>query len=292
MGTRVVHRRDHQGGSPVAGGTNLQEAQGVRYDRGVGHVIGPEFLGEPGVRVVDGVATVLHLDQGEVLSCRTMEFHTSTGVEAEVHRVGGPHQMKTKPVRVVRAAALIGRQEPVRGGVGADHQCHVTDPGKNLSPSHGQGRRSGGARRVRTRDLGSSEPECPSERRPGDVARVAAAHGNRTRDEADLPPVEVGVVESGPGRVDAVIGEVTAPFPPRVHSHTEDGDLVHVEYPLSLLRRPGATARSGTGCRRPRRAFPAPVLPPSPPTGHRRSRGVPPGLGPPSTPPPIPPRRW
>ena len=125
QGPCVVHRGDQQGRSPVAGGTDLQQAQGVGDDGRVGNVPDAVLLGEPGIGVVHAVPAVLGLDQGEVLACRSVEGHAAPGVHGEVHRVGRPHQVEPQPVGVVGPPSLVGGQEPLRGRVRPDHQGHL-----------------------------------------------------------------------------------------------------------------------------------------------------------------------
>ena len=174
---------------------------------------------------------VLHLDHGEVVSGGPVEVHPAPGVQSEVDGVGGPHQTEAEPVDVVGAIADVGREEALGGGVGAHHEGHVARPGEDLSSGHLQrgGARSAG--RVAAGQLGAGEAQGSGEGRPCDVARIAAAHGDGPRHEADVGVVGVGVFQGVAGRGHAVGGEVATPLAPRVHPDTQNGDLVHASVP-------------------------------------------------------------
>ena len=59
---------------------------------------------------------------------------------------------------------------------------------------------------------------------PATKPGIAVADGVCAGDELNLTPVHPGVAQCGPGGDDAVLGEVAAPFAPRVHTRAEDVD--------------------------------------------------------------------
>jgi hypothetical protein len=92
------------------------------------------------------VPGVLDLDLREVLLGGAEAVHAPAGVEGEVGRVGGTHEVEAQPVRVVLAVAAADRgEEPLRRGVGADDQRHVAQPGQDLRAGVADGGRTGGA---------------------------------------------------------------------------------------------------------------------------------------------------
>src|SRR4029453_13825254 len=97
--------------------------------------------------------------------------------------------------------------------------------GEDLLARRRERLRPGRAGCVRCVDFGALPAERLRERRARDVARIAAAHRRRARDELDVAPPDTGVGEAGPRRVPAVLDEVAARLAPRVHADTKDRDI-------------------------------------------------------------------
>ena len=121
---------------------------------------------------------------------------------------------------------LFGREEALRGGVGADDERDVAEAGEDLRPRRRQRGDARRARRVRRRHLRAVPSERLRERGARDVAGVAVAHRVGARDELDVGPRHARVGERGLRRDDAVLDEVAAPLAPRVHARAEDRDVV------------------------------------------------------------------
>ena len=78
------------------------------------------------------MARVLHLDVGEVFQGGAVEVHAAAGQQGEVDGVGGADEVKALPVGVVFAFSADGGEEAFGGGVGADDQGDVAEPGQDL----------------------------------------------------------------------------------------------------------------------------------------------------------------
>src|SRR5690606_3590237 len=130
-----------------------------------------------------------------------------------------------QPVGVVGAVAGVGGEEPLRRGVGADHECDVAEAGEDAGPGDvdGHGARRAGA--VAGGHLGPAPAEGLGDRRPGDVAGVAVADGLAAGDELHVAPGDAGVGERLAGGLDAVLHEVAAPLAPRGHARAGDDDV-------------------------------------------------------------------
>ena len=231
VGLGVLHRADHEGGAAVGGRTNVEQPERIRDDRRVHHILDVVLLGEARQLVVDGVTRVLDLHPGEILLSGAEQIHAATGIEAEVHRVGGADELEAQPVGVVRTVALIGLQEALRCGVGADDQRNVGGAGQDLAASDLQGGDARGARCVARRHLRPVETKRSRERGTGDIAGVPVSHRDRAGDVADVVPVDTGFVERLASSNRAVLDEVAAPLPPGVHPDADDRDFVHDQFP-------------------------------------------------------------
>ena len=172
----------------VGGGADVEQVQRVGHDGRGQHVVLGDRLAVAGVGVGQPGGGVLHLDLGEVRGGGAVEVHATAGVEREVGRVGHPQQPEAQPVRVVPPLAGVGRQEPLRRGVGTDDEGHLGQPGQDARAGGVDGLGAGGAGGVRRRDAGAVPAEGLGEGRPGDVAGVAVADGLATDDEVDLGP--------------------------------------------------------------------------------------------------------
>src|SRR5262249_32297640 len=191
-------------------------------------------------------------------------------------------ETEPEPVGIVAPLARRRREKALRRRVGADDEGDVAQAGKDLGPGRVQRSRAGRARGVGARDGGALPPERLSERGARDVARVAVPDRVRPGDELDVAPLQPGVLEGGAGGGDAVLDEVAAPLPPRVHAHAEDGDVV-ITHQTPLLRS-ASTSRRRTPGRRPRTACRGRARPPRRPAaipGRHRRR---PARAPPSSP--------
>ena len=184
-----------------------------------------DLLAVARVGVLQPVARVLHLHRGEVLRRGAVQVHPPARVEREVARVGHPQQPEPQPVGVVPPLPRVGREEPLRGGVRADHERHLAQPGEDPSPRGverlGTGR-AGGVRRGHARAV---PPQRLREGGAGDVAAVPVAHGLATHDQVDVLPRDVAVRECLPCCVHAVAHEVAPPLAPGVHPDSEYGDV-------------------------------------------------------------------
>ena len=216
--------RHDQRGRAVGGGADVQQAQRVGDHRAGQHVLDGGLLAVAGIRIVQTVPGVLHLHRGEVLQRRAVEVHPAACQQCEVDGVGRPDQMEPLPVRIVLSLPADWGEEPLRGGVGADHQCHVAQPGQDLGAGGLQGLGARGAGGVTRGHRDSGPAEFLGEGGPRDETRVPVADGVGAGDELDLPPVQSGVVERRPRRDDAVLGEVASPLAPRVHARAQDVD--------------------------------------------------------------------
>ena len=192
----------------------------------VEHVLGRDLLAVARVGVVQPVPRVLHLHRGEVGLGRAVEVHPSTRVEREVAGVRHAEQPEAQPVRVVPPLPRVGREEALRGGVGADDEGDLAQPGEDAGARRVEGLGTGGARGVRRGDAGAVPAEGLRERRPGDVAGVPVAHRLAPHDEVDVLPGDLGVLQRRAGGVHAIADEVAAPLAPRVHADPEHGDVV------------------------------------------------------------------
>ena len=90
------------------------------------------FLAVAGIRVLQAVTGVLHLDLGEVFRRRTVEVHAAAGQQREVDRVHRPDQVEALPVGVVLAFPAHRGEGALGRGVGADHQCDVAEAGQDV----------------------------------------------------------------------------------------------------------------------------------------------------------------
>jgi hypothetical protein len=183
-----LHAGQHQGRAAVGGGADLEQAQRVGHHGRGQHLVDGDLLAVAGVGVGQPVPGVLHLDLREVLLGGAEAVHAPPGVEGEVGRVGGPHQMEAQPVRVVLALAADRGEEALGRGVGADHQRHVAQPGQDLGPGVADGLPPPRRRRRSTLETRAPVHPGPGRRWPGDEARVAVADGVGARDELDVAP--------------------------------------------------------------------------------------------------------
>ena len=71
------------------------------------------------------MARVLDLDLSEVFGGSAIEIHSATGMQAEIHRVGGTDKFEAQPVHVVGAVALVGCEKAFRGRVGTHDQSYI-----------------------------------------------------------------------------------------------------------------------------------------------------------------------
>ena len=179
------------------------------------------------------MARVLHLHLGEVGLRRAVQVHPAARVEREVAGVGHPEQPEAQPVRVVPALPRVGREEALGGGVRADDQRHLAEPGEDAGARGVEGLGAGGARGVRRGDARAVPAERLGEGGAGDVPAVAVAHGLATDDEVDVLPRDGGVLQRRTRGVHAIADEAAAPLAPRVHAHTEYGDVVAAHWSAS-----------------------------------------------------------
>ena len=206
----------------VRGGADVQLAQRVGDDRAGQHVLDRSLLVVAGIRVVQAVLRVLHLDLGEVLGGGAVQVHSAAGQEGEVHRVHRAQQVEALPVGVVLALAADGCERALRRGVGTDDQCDVAEAGQDVGAGALQRLRTTGARGVRRGHRHAVPAQLLGERRTGDEAGVTVADGVSAGNQLDLTPVQAGLGQRRAGGDDAVLGEVAAPLAPRVHAGTED----------------------------------------------------------------------
>ncbi|CNU11193.1 Uncharacterised protein [Mycobacterium tuberculosis] len=187
---------------------------------------------------------VLDLHLSEVLDCGAVQVHAPARQQREVHRVRRPDQMEALPVGVALALAAHGREKALRCGVGADHQRHVTETGQDLRASTLQRLGTAGTRGVAGADRHTGPAELLGERGTGDEARIPVADGVRSGDQLHVPPVHAGVPQRGAGGDHAILGEVITPFPPRVHTGTQDVNGFRRAHPHR--RRSSASLRSAS----------------------------------------------
>ena len=214
--------RHDQRGRTIGGGADVEQPKRIGDHRAGRDVLDRGFLAVARIRVGQAMPGVLHLHVREVLRRRAVEVHPAPGQQGEVHGVGGTDQVEALPVRIITAFPADRGEEPLRGGVGTDHQCDVAHPGQDLRAGGLQGLGTRRARRVTRRHRDAGPPELLGERRTGDEARVAVADGVRSGDELNLAPIHPGVAQGGAGGDDAVLGEVASPLAPRVHACAED----------------------------------------------------------------------
>ena len=100
----------------------------------------------------------------EILERGAVEVHPAPRQQREVHRVRRADQVEALPVRVVLALAADRREEALRGGVGADHQRDVAEPGQDLGARTLQRLRTAGARGVARADGNAVPAELLGER--------------------------------------------------------------------------------------------------------------------------------
>ena len=161
-----------------------------------------------------------------------MEGHAASGMQGEVDGISSSQQVETKPVGVVGTPALVRGEEALGRRIGADDERDLTGPREDLPTGHRQCCSPGSAGGIGTGHLSSGEAECPGEGAPGHVARISATHGDGSRDEAHVAPVDSGIGDGLPCGVHSVVDEVPAPLSPGVHTDPEDGDLIHQEAPF------------------------------------------------------------
>ena len=137
---RVVEAADDERGRAVARRADVEQAERIGDERRGEHVVDRHFLAVARVRVLEAVPRVLHLHPREVLARRAEQLHAPAGVQPEVRGVGRAEQPEAQPVGIVAALALVGGEETLRRGVGADHERDVAEAGEDL-----------GARRRRAR---------------------------------------------------------------------------------------------------------------------------------------------
>ena len=236
---RVVDAAHDDRSRAVRGRADVEQAERVRHQRRVEHVVDRHFLAVARIRVLEAVLGVLHLYPGEVLARRAEQLHAATGVQTEVRRVGRAQQPEPQPVGVVAPLALVGCEEALRRRVGADHQRNVAEPGEDLRPRGRQRGDARRARRVRRRDLRAVPTQRLGEGRAGDVAGVAVAHGLSARHELDVAPLDARFGQRSLRGDDAVLDEVAAPLAPRVHARAEHDDVLAHAASTSGPRSPG-----------------------------------------------------
>ncbi len=235
----------------------------VGHHGGGQDLVGGDHLPVAGVHVLQPVPGVLDLDRGEVRLGGAEQLHPPAGVEGEVGRVGGPEQMEAQPVGVVLPVPAHRGEEALRGGVGPDHQGDVAQAGEDLGPGVADGLGPRGAGGVGRGDPGPGPPEGLGEGGAGHEAGVAVADGVGPGHELDIGPGQTGLLQGVARRGQAVLDEVAAPLPPRVHARAQHGDALVVRHwrpPSHRWRRAAATStprtrgrRPHTGCRAPAR---------------------------------------
>ena len=179
---------EHQGRPAVGGGADLEQAQRVGHHGRGQHLLDGDLLAVAGVGVGQPVPGVLDLDRGEVVLGGAEAVHAPAGVEGEVGRVGGAHEVEAQPVRVVLAVAAADRGEEALGrGVGPDHQGHVAQPGQDLGPGVGDGHaRPRRRRRRRSRPGRPVQPSAWAKVAPATKPGVAVADGVGPEHELDV----------------------------------------------------------------------------------------------------------
>ena len=215
-------RRDDERGGAVARRADVEQAERIGDDRRVEHVVDRHFLLVARVRIAEPVARVLHLHPREVVAGRAEQLHAAARVQAEEGGVGRAEQTEAQPVGIVAPLTLVGREEALGRGVGADDQRDVAEAGEDLGARGRERGDAGRARRVRRRHLRAVPAERLRERGARDVAGVAVAHRVGAGHELDVGPRHARVGQRGLRGDDAVLDEVAAPLAPRVHARAED----------------------------------------------------------------------
>ena len=233
---RELEGRDHHGRAAVAGGADLEEPQRVGHHRRAEHLLFGEDLLVAGVGIRDAVPAVLRLHVGEVLFRRPVEIHPAPRVEAEVGGVRGAQQPEAQPVRVEDACTLVGRQEALGRGVGADDHGHVTHAREDPGARRLQGLGARRAGRVVAADRDTRPAHGLGKGGTRHVTRIAVPHGVAARHELDLLPTDVGVGKRGLHCVNPVLDEVPAPLAPGMHPHPENRNVVLGHFLLSFRR--------------------------------------------------------
>ena len=179
----VVEAGQDHGGRAVAGRADVEQVQRVGDDGARHHVGDADLLAVAGVGVRQTVLGVLDLHLREVLLGRAVEVHPAPRVEREVRRVRHPEQPEAQPVRVVPALPRVGREESLRGGVRADHERHLAEPGEDPCPGGVEGLgagRAGGVRRRDPRAVPARAPGRRSRRRRSRRSRCAPSRRRRS----------------------------------------------------------------------------------------------------------------
>ena len=135
MALGELHRAEHQGGTAIGRGADLEEPQRVGHHRRGQHLLCCHLFAIAGVGVLQAMASVLHLDGSEVLFGGTEKLHAPTGVQGEVGRIGRTHQVEAQPIWIVLAVAAHGLEEALGSGVGPDYQGNIAQAGQDLGPS-------------------------------------------------------------------------------------------------------------------------------------------------------------
>jgi hypothetical protein len=147
-GARRSPSRHHDGGAAVGGGADLEQVQRVGHHRAGQHVLDGDRLLVAGVGVGQAVdVAFLTLTLAKSVARGAVEVHAAAGGQGEVRGVGGADEAEAQPVRVGRAVAGVGGEEPLRGGVGADHEGDVAQAGQDPGAGGldgGDARRAGG----------------------------------------------------------------------------------------------------------------------------------------------------
>ncbi len=183
------------------------------------------------------VARILDLDAGEVFLGVAVHRHTAAGEQAEVRRVGHADQAEAEPVGIVGPVARYRGKEPLRGGVGTDHERHITYTRQDLRSSDGKGRGPRRARCVARGQLAALEAQSVGERGARDPAGIAIADSIGARDELYVVPRHAGIVHGLVRGSNAVLDEVAAPLAPGVHAGTQYCDLVDAHQAAPLCAR-------------------------------------------------------
>ena len=183
-----------------------------------------------GVGVGQAVAGVLDLDGGEVVLGGPEELHAAAGVEGEVGRVGGAHEVEPEPVGIVLAVAADGGEEALGGGVGPHHQGHVAEPGQDLGPGGGDGRGARRRRRRRSWPPGPRSIRGPGRRWRRPRSRDSRCGWCRRRRRTGRRAMRGRRRPGRHGGGQPVLDEVASPLAPGVHAHPEDGDPLVVSH--------------------------------------------------------------
>jgi len=224
--TGVVLTSDHDGGSSVGRGADVEQPERIGHHRAVEDGRGVDLGAVSRVRVVSAVARVLDLDGGEVVGRGAVEVHAPPCVQGEVHGIGGADQVEAQPVGVSAALAADRGEEALGRGVGTDHEGDVAEAGEDLGAGGVQRRRTRRAGGVARRDAAARPAELLGEGGTGDEAGIAVADRVGTGDVLNVPPRHAGVGQRGAGRHHPVLGEVAAPLAPWVHASAQHDDVV------------------------------------------------------------------